>query len=101
MSYDPPEDAPTDALDPKRKKFLVTAKRCDECLFSKAKLVDDSRQQQILNNCRETGSYFLCHKGTLRGVAVVCRGFFDTEANQACQVADRLGLVEFIDPEEV
>lgn len=97
--YNPPVDAPTDAFDPIRKKFLVCEKRCDECLFSKAKLTDDPTKLAILDECRNTGKYFLCHKGTLLGKAVVCRGFFDTEPNQACRVADRLDLVELVDPE--
>lgn len=88
----------TDAFDPKRKKFLVAEKRCDQCLYSSAKIVGDERRADVLESCRRTGSYFLCHKATIHGRAVVCRGFFDAEPNQACQVAERLGLVEFVDP---
>ncbi len=88
----------TDAFDPVRKKLLVCAKRCDQCLYSTAKIVSDPRRLQVLNDCKRTGKYFLCHKSTIQGRAVVCRGFFDTEKNQACQVAERLGLVEFTEP---
>lgn len=82
----------TDAFDRKLGKLLVCAKRCDQCLLSQAKIVSDDRRAQVLEECRRTGRYFLCHKSTR---AVVCRGFFDTEPNQVCQVADRLGLVQF------
>lgn len=86
-----------DAFDKARGKFLVCAKRCEECLFSKAKIVDDSRRDGILTSCRATGKYFLCHKASMVGKAVVCRGFFDEFPNQACQAAARLGLVEFVE----
>ena len=78
----------------------MCAKRCDECLFSSAKIVSDGRRLDVLEECRRTGKYFLCHKGTIRGRAVVCRGFYDNEPNQACQVAGRLGIAVFVDPDE-
>lgn len=88
----------TDAFDRKRGKLLVCEKLCDQCLFSKNKIVSDARREDILNESRRNGTYFLCHKSTIAGRAVVCRGFFETERNQACQVAARLGLVEFTEP---
>lgn len=78
--------------------LLVAAKRCDQCLYSRGKIVTDERREDVLKHCRQTGKYFLCHKSTLTGGAVVCRGFFDTEPNQACQVARRLRIVCFVDP---
>ncbi len=89
----------TDAFDKSRGTFLVCEKRCDECLFSKAKIVDEQRKLQVLKDCEKSGRYFLCHKSTMVGKAVVCRGFFDEGKNRACQIAERLGLVEFVKPE--
>jgi hypothetical protein len=89
----------TDAFDRARGKLLVCEKRCDQCLFSSAKIVSDKRRKQVLLECRRKGTYFLCHKSTMAGRAVVCRGFFEIERNQACQVAARLGLVEFTEPD--
>ena len=63
----------TDAFD--GKNFHVTNKRCDECLFSDAKIVDDDRRDFILKECRRKDTYFLCHKGTMTGKPIVCRGF--------------------------
>lgn len=87
-----------DAFDKEKGKLLVCEKRCDQCLYSTAKVVSDKRREALLRACRRSGRYFLCHKATLAGKAVVCRGFFDTERNQACRVAERLGLVEFTKP---
>jgi hypothetical protein len=77
----------------------VAAKRCNECLYSSSKIVPDDRRASLLADCRKSGRYFICHKATIRGDAVVCRAFFDTEPNQACQVAERLGIVRFVDAE--
>ncbi len=88
----------TDAFDRKRGKFMVCEKRCDQCLFSSAKVVSDRRRLAVLRECEKKRTYFICHKATIAGRTVVCRGFFETQRNQTCQVAERLGLVEFTDP---
>lgn len=62
------------------------ARRCDECLFSSAKIVSDSRKEQILADCRETGNYFICHKDT----KACCRGYYDAGITQNVQVIKRL-----------
>jgi hypothetical protein len=88
---------PTDAFDYETETFRVAHKRCNECLYTKNKIVGDARKEGLLEGCRTSGKYFICHKATLQGRGVVCRGFFDEENNAACQVAQRLGLVEFVD----
>lgn len=87
-----------DAFDGSR--LHVMSKRCAECLLSKGKIVSDKRKELILDDCKRSGKYFLCHKGTMNGEAIVCRGFFDTVPNQAVQIASRLGLVAFVEPKE-
>lgn len=81
------------------KNLLVCEKRCDQCLFSKAKIVDDQRQADLLMNCRITGKYFICHKSA-DGQPVVCRGFFDEVPNQAVRAARLLRIVRFVKPGE-
>lgn len=85
------------AYDPKV-GFKVAHKRCDECLFSSAKIVDEDRKNEILKECAKNNNYFLCHKSTIRNDAVVCRGFFDEQSNQACVVAKKLNIVKYVDP---
>jgi hypothetical protein len=87
------------------RRFSVMRKRCDECLFSDAKIVSGERRSQILRSCARTGNHFLCHKGTLVNENIVCRGFYDEglghdRPNQALQIASRLGLVVFVEPGE-
>ena len=86
----------TDAFD--GKNFHVANKRCNECLFSDAKIVDNKRRDSILKECRRKDTYFLCHKGTMAGKSIVCRGFFETRSNAACRMAEVIGVVKFVEP---
>lgn len=87
-------------------KLRVANKRCDQCLFSSAKIVDDERKEDVLKTCEETDTHFVCHKFTIADgeeSSVCCRAFFDRdrEASTFMQIATRLGWVEFVDlPEE-
>lgn len=78
--------------------FKVADKRCNQCLFSAAKVVSDDRRASLLAECASTGTYFICHKASQRGDAVVCRGFFDEDSNIACRAAAALDLVVEVDP---
>jgi len=77
--------------------LLVCEKRCAQCLFSKAKIVNDERQAAMLTKCRVTGRYFICHKSA-GGKPVICRGFFDEVPNQAIRAARLLNVVRFVNP---
>ena len=87
--------------------FRVCEKRCDECLFSNAKIVSDERKADVLDQCVRTDTHFVCHKHTIRellreGVGdgnVCCRGFYDHDpaATSAMRIAGRLGIVVFVD----
>jgi len=81
------------------KNLLVCAKRCDQCLFSSAKIVGDGRKEDLLSDMRKTGKYFICHKSP-RATPIICRGFFDEEPNRTCHVAKHFGLVKFVDPKD-
>lgn len=50
------------------------SKRCDQCLFSDAKIVSDARRDQVIAECLERNNHFVCHKFD----DVACRGFLDT-----------------------
>jgi len=80
----------------------VMSKRCDQCLFSKRRIVSARRKAEVLAECERKDSHFECHKGTISGVAAGCRGFYDERPSTAQQVFGRLGLIEFIDePKQV
>jgi hypothetical protein len=87
--------------------FRVCKKRCDQCLFSSAKVVDDKRKREILASCARDDSHFICHKFTIAegpDSQVCYHGFFDANpgATNLMRIAGRLGAVEFVDvPAEV
>lgn len=79
-------------------KFRVCAKRCNECLFSQNKIVNDARRTEVLAQCKKEDSFFICHKHS----NVCCRGFFDTQDPTIIQVAKRfelmgLDVIEFVE----
>jgi hypothetical protein len=82
--------------------FEVAKKRCDQCLFSGAKIVSDERRAEILRNCARDDTHFICHKFTIAedgDSQVCCRGFYDADpaASNLMRIAGRLGAVEFVD----
>ena len=75
----------------------VLTKRCDQCLFSAARIVSDKRKAEVLKLCARKGNYFVCHKTD----GVGCRGFYDEQPSQAQQVLGRLGMLEFVELKDV
>lgn len=84
--------------------FQVCKKRCDQCLFSSAKIVSDSRKAEILRDCVVNDAHFICHKHTIHDVKsqVCCRGFYDADpgASNLMRIAGRLGMIEFVEEPE-
>jgi hypothetical protein len=77
------------------------SKRCAECLYTKNKIVDDKAAAHIKSKLAAEESYFICHKFTMAGEAGVCRAFYDSDHScQLVQVAQRLGAVAFVNPDD-
>jgi hypothetical protein len=76
--------------------FKVTEKRCNECLFSQNKIVSDERRRQVLAECEQNDSHFICHKSSMNGSDVCCRGFYDAKSTNMIRIAQRLDAVEFV-----
>src|SRR5262245_53885180 len=92
-------DRKADAFDGKH--LLVAESPCDECLLSKNKIVSDERRDQLLETCWRGGTYFICHKATLKGHAVICHNFAKTNdgaGNVSIRVAERFGFIKYVDP---
>jgi hypothetical protein len=78
--------------------FKVMKDRCDQCLYGPDKIVSDRRRKQILNDLRKRDDWFVCHKATIAGQSVCCRGDFDQRGGgQLGRIAGRLGAVQFVD----
>lgn len=81
----------------------VCEHKCNQCLFTKNRIVDKSRVKEILDECLETGSFFVCHKATIKNTEVVCKGFYDKygSVNGFLRVCQRQGWLKFVKPEEI
>lgn len=87
-------------------ELLVCDKMCDECLYSKNKLVSDSRKEQILYQLEQVNDYFICHKASLVNERVMCRGYYeknktDTYNNPVILLAAKLKVLKFVNVIEV
>lgn len=78
--------------------FKVRFEPCDQCLFSKNKIVPNAKRKQILQDCRRRDCHFICHKSTANGKEVCCRSFYDLpDGTNLIRIAERLGVVVFTD----
>jgi len=78
----------------------VCEQQCDQCLFSKNRVVSKERMAQIVKQCRENDNHFECHKASIAGLRVMCRGFYDTQPPSRVQrFADYHDIpTEFVNP---
>lgn len=74
----------------------VLRKRCDQCLFSKARIVSAERKAEVLRTCKRRDTHFVCHKTT----DAVCHGFYATRTSNLIRIMGRLNGIEFIDVPE-
>lgn len=77
--------------------FKVKKKCCGECLFSKDKIVSNKRRKDILDGCKKKDNHFICHKATIKGEDVCCKGFYDTQTSNMIRISQRLNMVKFVD----
>lgn len=81
-------------------ELLLSARQCGQCLMSRQRVVSGERAAEIIRDCRARGTHFQCHKGTIAGINLHCRGYHDRFGSQAAQFAERLGIaIREIDPE--
>jgi hypothetical protein len=73
---------------------------CKNCLLSEERIVSSKRAKEIIKNCAEKQTHFICHKATMNGdEEVVCKKFFDTIGykSQMVRIAERLNALEFVE----
>ena len=77
---------------------VVQRRKCNQCLFSKNKIVSDARKAEILSDCKDNNNHFECHKATIAGKHATCHAFYKKCTNQALSAAlEQAGLVQFVD----
>lgn len=77
--------------------FKVTDEKCDQCLFSEQKIVSDSRRKDILATCKANDTHFICHKASIAGTAICCKGFYDTQTSNLIRTMERLQYIKFVE----
>lgn len=79
--------------------FEVMSRCCNQCLMSEQRIVSRTRASQILRDCCRKDISFICHKGSIAGREIACRGHFNTGVGQMSRIAERLRMVVEIDPD--
>lgn len=71
---------------------------CGNCLLSADSIVSPDRRREIIKDCTQTQSHFICHKATMNGEDVCCKTFYDKlgHVSQMVRIAERLNCVEFV-----
>ncbi|AEH21824.1 VHS1011 protein [Vibrio phage 1] len=77
----------------------VAKKCCGQCLFSSKRIVSEKRKEDIIAGCEKRDTYFVCHKATINKENVVCRGFYEKHTSQQIRIAQRLGVIDFVEVE--
>lgn len=76
----------------------VQKRMCNQCLFSKNKIVSDERKAELLEDCKINNNHFQCHKSTIAGTHATCHGFYKQCTNSAISnMLEDAGLVDFVD----
>lgn len=78
----------------------VKEKCCNQCLFSKNKIVSDERKEELLEEIEGKDTYFICHKASIEGKEIVCRGFYEQKTSNMIRMAQRLNMVEFVEEDK-
>lgn len=81
-------------------RVYVCREMCATCIFRPGNLMQlqPGRVRSMVDEARSGESTIVCHSTLHKSQNAACRGFFDRYPTQPLQIADRLGLVEFIDP---
>lgn len=82
--------------------LLLASGPCSECLTSRNRIVSGKRAAEILRGCRRDRTHFVCHKGSIAGLVVHCRGVHDRYGSRAHDFASAFGIeVREVDPDRL
>lgn len=75
----------------------IAKERCKNCLLGPDALVSPAQVKAHLQKCARDDSHFICHRASMKGEDICCRGFYDTRTTNLIRVMGRLGAIEFVD----
>lgn len=79
--------------------FNVYEKCCGNCLLSTERIVSPQRAKDLVKDCLQQDTYFVCHKSTMQDDGgTCCKAFYDKFGQQInlVRIAQRLGVVKFV-----
>lgn len=84
-------------------ELLLASRRCAECLTTRNRIVSGERAAELVRGCRRDDNHFQCHKGSLAGLNVHCRGVHDIAGGSlAYRFAKAVGIpVREVNPDEL
>lgn len=59
-------------------ELLIARKPCSQCLTSRNRIVSANRATNLIRECRDGDKHFICHKGSIAGLNLHCRGVHAT-----------------------
>lgn len=75
----------------------IMEERCDQCLYGPNKIVSNKRRGEIIREITRKDCHFICHKASIAGQDVACRGDFDQRGcGQLGRIMGRLGAIELV-----
>ena len=87
--------------DPQRGTLRVLAEQCSTCIFRPGNLMhlSEGRLADMLATVRANDSHVICHQSLGRPVGDVCKGSNDAYVGQAVRLAERMGIIQYVQPE--
>jgi len=84
-------------------ELLLAARCCGQCLTTRNRIVPGERAAQLVAGCRRDDVHFQCHKGTIAGLNIHCRGVHEVMGgDRAYRMAVALGIpIREIDCDEL
>lgn len=79
----------------------VLRERCPTCVFRPGNIMSLSpgRLRDLIEDNRANDSALTCHETLLGTDNAICRGFFELEPKTTpLQLAERLGVINFVEP---
>lgn len=82
--------------------FKVYKEYCNNCLLSPDRIVSPQAAKEIIKDCTNEQSYFVCHKASMKDKEVCCKKFYDElgHTSQMIRIAERLNAIEFVEQED-
>ena len=77
--------------------FDIYDQPCKNCLLSKERIVSPKAVKQIIAECVEQQTHFVCHKSSMEGGDVCCHSFYKKFRGKIAkiQIFELLNLITF------